>query len=385
MSVDRPLLITVYNRTFGRLGWIDTPRSASVTLNHNLPNVATFALDEDHEYVPALTAAGARVVIEYMGLDSPRRLISGVVSVTGERDGAVGTVTFAVTDDKSLFWTLLGWPNPTGTIDQQGDEDAYYVLNGQSAEYALKRVVELNEPHVDLPLTIVPSAGRGDQIDLSIRMHPIADRILPALDQAGIGMDAYQDGAGITVDVYEPQDRSSLPALTEDSGVVQSGSWSQSPPTVTRVVVGGPGEGTARQFVRVPSTLPSALETQWGVSIEQWVDARDVEGASLLTTMRRRGETALAEGAPQVTLQATLAETEFFRFGVAYDLGDILPVQLSGAPVISDRVRSINFSLTADDGLVITPQIGTDDGFEHVTLRHIARLAARVRNQEVSY
>src|SRR5699024_6880157 len=127
-------------------------------------------------------------------------------------------------------------------------------------------------------------------------------------------------------------DRSTRPALTESSGIVQAGSWSQKPPTVTRVVVAGPGEGRARKFVTVQDT---AAEGQWGVSIEEVRDARDVEedDPQMEQTLLARGQETLDEGAAQYTLTATLSETENFRFGVAYDLGDRLPVQLRGAPV----------------------------------------------------
>lgn len=386
-----PLRFTVFNRNYDRLGWINAPRSANVTIRHNAISTCEFVLDDDHPLAGDLATRGSRVIVEYMGLGEPIRLMSGIVSATGSRDGSVGTVTYSVKDDKSLFWELLGWPAPTKPIDQQGDDEEdgpYYVLNGQSAEYTLKRVVERNIPHVDLPVSIAPNQGRGDQLNFSIRFHPIADRILPMLDQAGIGMDCYQDGAGVLVDVYEPVDRTDRPPLTEASGVVVDGTWSQEPPTVTRVVVGGPGEGKARRFVRVPAAanLPSDREVMWGVSIEQWIDARDLEETSgtLVADMQRRGQTALDDGAPQYRLSAVLSETPAFRFGVAYGLGDILPVQLDGAPVITDRVRSISFELSPSDGLVITPTIGLEGDWEHVTFRHLVRIAQGLRNQEVS-
>ena len=386
-----PLRFTVFNRDYDRLGGINSPRSANVTIRHNAISTCEFVLDDDHQYAGDLATRGARVIVEYMGLDEPVRLMSGIVSATGARDGSVGTVTYTVKDDKSLFWELLGWPAPTQPIDQQGEDDddgAYYVLNGQSAEYTLKRVVERNIPHVDLPVSIVPNQGRGDTLQFSIRFHPIADRILPMLDQAGIGMDCYQDGAGVTVDVYEPVDRTDRPVLTEASEVVVDGTWSQEPPKVTRVVVGGPGEGKARRFIRVPTAanLPSDRELMWGVSIEQWIDARDLEedSGTLVADMQRRGQTALDEGAPEYRLSAVLSETDSFRFGVAYGLGDILPVQLDGAPVITDRVRSITFDLSPDAGLVITPTIGLEGDWEHVTFRHLVRVAQGLRNQEVS-
>lgn len=380
---NAPLRFTIYDRTYKRLGWVNNPRMADVTINHNLPSVCTFALDEDHRWAQALATPGARVVVEYTGLDDPEPLMSGVVSTKGERDGQVGTVTFSVKDDKSLWWELLGWVKPNGTRAQQGDDDSYYRISG-TAEYVAKTLVTANMGHVNLPLTVAPNGARGSNVKATLRMHPLADRILPAVDHAGIGLDAYQDGAGIRVDVYQPTDRSGRPALTEASGIVQSGTWSATPPTVTRVVVAGPGEGRARKFVTV---IDAAAEAQWGVSIEQVRDARDVEDTdpNMEDTLIARGQEMLDEGAAQYALTATLSETPAFRYGVAYGLGDILPVQLTGAPVITERVRTINFSLTPDDGFVITPHIGVDDSIEHVNAKYLARLAAGVRDLKVSY
>ncbi|HLS00782.1 MAG TPA: hypothetical protein VK054_02185 [Beutenbergiaceae bacterium] len=380
--MDYPLRITVYDKDYARVGWVNAPLEAKATIRHNLPSTCSFVLDEDHWQVQALSTPGARVEVHYMGLDEPRRLLSGAVTPAGESGGSVGTVEFTVTDDKSLYWTLLGWPAPSLGIDHQGDEDSYYTASG-TAEGVVKDLVSANMGHVATPITVAPNGARGENVSVKVRMHPLADRILPAVDLAGIGLDAYQDGAGIRVDVYQPSDLSHGPVLTEESGVVQSGTWELTPPTVTRVIVGGPGEGTAREWELVTDT---AAEARWGVSIEQMRDARDVEeGAPNMTaTLRARGQEMLDEGAESARVTAQLAETEHFRVGVAYWLGDIVPVQLSGAPVLSDRVRSIDFDLSADGGLVVTPHIGVDDSFASVTTKNVARLAAGLRDLRAS-
>jgi len=40
--------------------------------------------------------------------------------------------------------------------------------------------------------------------------------------------------------------------------------------------------------------------------------------------------------------------------------------------------------LSPSDGLVITPTIGLEGDWEHVTFRHLVRIAQGLRNQEVS-
>lgn len=379
---EYPLRVTVYDKNHARLGWVNAQREAHATIRHNLPATCTFGLDDDHWLAGALATPGARAEVHYMGLDTPRHLVSGRVKPEGQSTGATGTITYTVTDDKSLYWTLLGWPNPDGTIDQQGNEDAYYTASGP-AETVVKNLITANAPHIATNLTTAADQGRGGDVKVSVRMHPLADRLLPAVDLAGIGLDAYQDGAGITADIYVPSDLTGGPVLTEASGVVQAGTWSLTPPTVTRVIVGGPGEGVAREWEIVTDTQ---AEAKWGLSLEQVRDARDIDETSptKIADMRARGQETLDEGAESATITAQLAETAHFRVGVAYWLGDLVPVQLTGAPVLTDRVRSIDFDLTPDEGLVITPHIGVDDTFASVTTKHIARLAAGLRDLRVS-
>lgn len=386
MVADRALRFSIYDRDYVPVGWVNNPLQAEVSVRHNDISTCTFDLDEDHEYAEALSTPGTRVLVEYLQGVAARRLMSGVVAVEGNRDGRIGVLSFSVVDDKSLFWTLLGWPNPTGTIEQQGDESAYYRSTGP-AETVVKDLVNKNKGRIYLPVTVAPNQARGGDVDVQIRMHPLAERMLPAVDLAGVGIDCWQSGSGVRVDVYVPEDQSERDPLTEASGVVLQGTWSQEPPTCTRVVVAGPGEGKARKFLVMPQTLPSPLEQQWGVSIEAEVDARDLDEASstLTADMQRRGQTALDEGASRVSVQATLQEIPGFEFGDGYSLGDIVPVQLIGAPVIKERVRAVNFSLTKDDGLVVTPTIGLDGSFENWTVRNLARLAAGVRDLKVSY
>ncbi|WP_163540841.1 Gp37-like protein [Occultella kanbiaonis] len=383
-----PLRFRVFDKTYNPLGAITKPREAHVTIQHNLPGSCQFTLDDNHRLAPALGTAGARIVAEYRAPSGWKHLTSGVVAPSGQSGSGSSTGTFEVVDDKGLLWGLKGWPNPAGTILQQGDEDTYYTQTG-SAENVVKNLVGVNIGHVNVPLTIPTNLGRGSTITVSVRMHPLADRLYPAVDLAGIGVTVYQSGAGLVLDVYVPEDRTDRPPLTEASGVVLEGRYSITPPTVTRVVVAGPGEGLARKFARVINT---AAEAAWGVSIEDVRDARDlkeelspgVPNPDLQAELEARGQQTLDEGAAKSTLSARLQESAYFRAGVAYWIGDLLPVQLRGmASPVAERVRAIDFDLTKANGFVVTPHLGQDDTFESVTTRHIAALARGHRDQIV--
>lgn len=375
-----PLTIAVYDRDLQPMDWVGAPLSVDLVLRHNAAGSLTFELDADDEQVEALNTPGARVVVQYSpdpdDPASPRRRLSGRVhELEGTTTGAQ-TRAFTVVDDWQVFARLLGWPNPAGPITAQGDEEAYWRSSGP-AETVLKEAVSVNA-HRSVPaVTVVPSLGRGDPIAASLRFHPLADRLFPAVDQAGVGVSVLQGDGALVVDCYTP---ATYPAtLTEESGIVAAGSYTITAPVATRAVVLGGGEGTAR-IARL--VVDAAAEAEWGFTAEVVVDARDTTDTALLD---QRGAEALAEGAATASVTATLSETEEWRFGATFDLGDLVPIQLNGAPVITDVVREVAITWTPGDGLVVTPRVGDIETTATAVIgRAIRKIAAAQRDERVS-
>lgn len=375
-----PIVVSVYDRDFTPNDWIPAPVRVEATIAHNEVGTAVLVLDGDDEQVDVLTEPGARVVIEYrydpLNPTARMPLVSGLVMARrGEAAGAQ-TRTFDVVDWFSILRWLLGWPNPSGTITQQGDDEAYYTLTGP-AETVIKGLVAANLSRVGVPLTIAPDLGRGAVITVSVRNHPIYDRAFPAVDLAGIGVTIRQQGAGLVLDCYEPSEYEY--PLTEASGVVVDGSFELTGPTATRAVVMGQGEGTARIMAEV---IDHDLEAEWGVAIAIAVDARNNDGDP--AALAADGWEALAEHAPKATVSAVLAETDEFRLGVAVNLGDRLPVQLNNAPPIVERLRSATIVWDAEAGLEVTPIVGDEqDDPDAVLYDAVANLARSQRAQIV--
>jgi len=60
-------------------------------------------------------------------------------------------------------------------------------------------------------------------------------------------------------------------------------------------------------------------------------------------------------------------------------VGDVVTVQLAGAPPITDRVRSVEFSWTPDDGARITPRVGEwSDTSETAVVQRVVALTRAV-------
>lgn len=373
-----PFLVTVYDKAYVNQGPLGAPLSLSGEVVHNGVGSLEFTLPADHSRIPALTASGARVVVNYRPPGRAEQfLISGaVVDVGGGGPSKQPWRKFAVVDDWSVLTDELQcWPNPTGTIAQQGDDAAYFTRTGP-AETVLKQVVAPNATRQGSVLTVPATAGLGATITASVRFHTVAERLFPAVEQAGLGVRVRQSGASRLLEVYVPTTRTRV--LTQESGIVVSGEYSVSRPTITRVVALAGGEGTARV---VRQKIATSLETEWGVRLAATRDARDVaaDDPNLEALLTARMDETLAEGAPKASLKCELTETESFRYGVAFGLGDRLPIRLANGPVITDYVRSVPFSWTKEDGVRITPRVGDwSDVADTQLINHVTALSRAV-------
>lgn len=391
-----PLSVEVWSSTFVRKGVVGRPTTITGSVLHNAPGTMDFTVDADHPRIADLTATGARAVLSYRYApgDTPIVLMSGTIGeVSGTGPALSSSRTFRIRDDWNILNDILGLANPAGTMAQQGAATAFYTATG-AAETVLKTIVSANAPRQGVTLTVPTTLGRGSSCTVTLRMHPLADRLFPTLDQAGIGVRVQQQGTSRVLDVYVPTTRARV--LTEQSGIVVNGDFQLTPPTVTRVIVGAGDEGTARVFreyvsdgaggtILNPSAGLAGLETSLGWSRSAFVDAQDVATTdpNLATLLQQKALVALTAGGAQVSLRVTLAETAQFRFGKTYQVGDRVSVQLAGSPVLTDLIREVQFDYTADQGLVITPIVGDwSNSTSDVLYRQVAQIARAVRDSQ---
>ncbi|GAB2613521.1 Gp37-like protein [Pseudactinotalea suaedae] len=344
--------IRVYSKTFERLGWVGDPLSVTATPRHNQQPSGQLVVSEAAVSTPLLLEPGARVVIRHRDevvLSGPCRLVSC--------EGRIGArkYTIQVQDDWRLLQRMLGWQVPGSGLGSQTSE--YDVRTGP-AETVVKQLVAANSSRLGLPVTVVPTQGRGATITVQSRMDRLNDVLFPLVDQAGIGVTVRQSGAGLRVDCYTP---AVFPLnLSEAAGTVAGMSWSRRPPEMTRVVVGGPGEGTARVF---RSRVSSTLETAWGDVIEGYIDARDIKAddPNRNALMDARGDAALAEAGLKYGLSVQLLETSIFRYGgTGVHVGDLVQIEPQpGAAPITDVLREATLSWSKDNAVPRwTPVVG---------------------------
>lgn len=358
MSVDseiQPFRVTVYSKAFARKGWVDSPTNLTVALRWNGIGTASLTVPASHPRAVDLMTPGARVVIEHDvawdtdGASSWKHVLSGPVVSYQSQGPAVGSsITFNVSDDWRILRNVLGWPVPGSAIGSQSGSE--YDTRTGAAETVAKAFITANAvTRLGLPVTVEATHGWGSSITVAMRMDPLADKLFPAVEQAGVGLTVRQSGSGLLVEARQPTTRPQV--LTEESAAVRSWSLSTSSPDATRTVVGGQGDGTARTFRVVTD---STAETAWGDKIEGFQDATDAATTALLDA---RGAQANAENAAKSGLSVELADTPGLRLLRDFQMGDVLTLAVGGVTV-TDTLREATLSWSATDGVQVTPSVG---------------------------
>jgi len=367
---ELPFVITLFNKDFVRQGWLGDPEEVVAVPVHNGIGDVTITVGAGNAKLPLLMERGARVTVEYQG----EYLLGGKLRAKkGKGPSVDGSMTFTVVDDWRLFHRISGWPVPTAALNAQTSE--YHTISGP-AETVVKAAVTANAiTRLGEPVTVATDLGRGANITAAFRFHPLADRLFPAVDTAGIGVTVRQTGAGLVVDCYEPQLHPRT--LTEAGGVVTEWEWDQTEAEATDVIVGGQGEGTARTFV---GYTDPALAAAMGERIEVFRDARD---SSVGDVYAERAAETFAETAQKSGLSVKLAETSVFRYGGpgGVHVGDRVSLEVGSGLTITDTLRSVAISWKRDTGLEVVPAIGQiSDNTDQELAQAIATVAAGVRD-----
>lgn len=333
-------------------------------------STAELTFDDDHPGAPAVVADGARCAVWFRGAERFRGRIESTPGF-----GPKGSITATVAGDMRKLWDWYGRQVPGAALNAQTSE--YRVYAGKSEanfKTALAENIARLGPPVAGTWTVAPDHGFGTVSRAELRMHPLADKLLPALDADNLVIVlSYPDATTVHVDVREA--RTVPGTLTIASGVPDEYTFNRIAPTATRATVGGRGEGVAREFVEV---IDTAREASWGDIIETFVDARNTEEGADLTL---EAKDALAEGAARVGVSTELVETKRFMYGTTYTEGDLVRVKVG--PVDTLERISVSISETTTGGVVVTPYIGETDvssDTDVVLAAAVARLARGIRD-----
>lgn len=339
------------------------PRSATAELLANATPWAEFVLDDDDPSLPAVTADGARCAFWFRD----REWFRGRVSET-PGEGPIGSLTARVEGDFRKLWDWEGWPKPTAPT---GPQDVEYARYTGPAETVFKAALAANFTRLGVPWTVAPDLARGLPARADFRFHPLAEKTLAALDDNDLIVEISY-GPDPVVDVRAAD---VVPGLLSDlTGVLEQYKWGRKAPSATRVTVGGAGEGTAREFFHQIDTV---READWGDIIETFKDARMADAGA---DMSIDAAEALAEGAPKSGVSMQLQESERFRFGTTFLVGDRVRVKV-GPLDQTERITSVQIEDGHENGVVVTPRLGAVENSPDAELAaQVAALASGMRD-----
>lgn len=389
MEGDPPVLLHLFDKAYGFRGQIPSPVSVEWLGHWGTGGSLVFIVPADNPRISRLLTPGSRVActLKRPGYPGPKTLISGPVSEwKGEGVEHQPTRIFTVRDDfDEVFQGIVGWPVPAAAITAQ-NTSSYHKVTGP-AETVVRTLVNANAPRQGVPVTVAASAGLGPTLTVQVRMHPLFDRLFPKVSDLGLGVRVVQEPGQSARHLLTWLPTTHTRALTEESGVILPGAEIVvQAPKATRVIVAAGGEGTARVFRQY---IDTAAEAKWGISRSLVVDARDVDpgAGDLAAQLQERADEALAENQEVSSLSIELTESDAWQYGTAFELGDKVPVTLSGQDTITDRVNEVQMTWAAGDGggLEITPRIGAyEESPDDRLYKLLARALKSGRNLEVT-
>jgi len=202
--------------------------------------------------------------------------------------------------------------------------------------YVQVNAVAPTDPDRAIPgLVLAPvDQGRGTVVTVSARFQPLPDLLEQIALQSGLGWAVTYDFAGqqFVFSVLEGVDRSAEVLLSPRLGnCLVSGYRACLSDAPTLAVVAGQGEAADREIVEVGAAAG------WDRR-EVFVDARDLDATDALIA---RGEEKLAEVGETTTLEVEYIPTPTYRYGIDFDLGDIVSAEYPGIATMEARIVTV--------------------------------------------
>jgi len=308
-----------------------------------------FTVKGTHNRLDFMMTPGTRVRCQLRG----QTFIEGPIRTwSGSGPGVNSDFTFSVEDNFRILRNFLIYQVPGGNMAAQSG--AYHYTQTGDIETVFKDIVNLNIGSRGIePIIIAPNLHRGGTVTAQARMAKIYNELFPLLEANGLGAKVSATPAGLVIDVYAPGTYAN--DLTEGSRIIRKWKVRVDAPDVSHVVVGGQGQAEARTFIDANDPVREVL---WGDRIEIFQDARD---ANDINTYFERADETLFEGRGGAALEVTLAETKNFKFGGTdgLNVGQVCTAKVADGRVqVTDILREVDFSWSAEDGLKLTGTIG---------------------------
>ncbi len=285
-------------------------------------------------------ATGAEELREGRFISLPRRgrhLVGIIESIEGQMTDEGEISESWTVAGRDLGAILQGRICLHGTDAGTGYDEQIDVI----AETAMRHYVEVNAINPTDPDRAIPGLdlmlvdqGRGGTVQVRARFQGLLEILESIALQTGLGWGILwsPDTGELLFDVLEGVDRSAEVLLSPRLGnCLIAGYRACLSDAPTLAVVAGQGEAADREIVEVGTAAG------WDRR-EVFVDARDLDATDALIA---RGEEKLAEVGETTTLEVEYISTPTYRYGIDFDLGDIVSAEYPGIATMEARIVAV--------------------------------------------
>lgn len=335
-----------------------------------------------HRYIREQLVPGCRIVVLRKVLGQSTVLIAGPMEkkkrerADDGENGGVGKLTVSFADDLAWLAARVAYPDPTKLPKDQTTDYWTYTGNPELGMISLvhtqagpgalaaRRVPKLTvAPFSGISGTGTVKLGPTSDVAPRERLERLTD-VLRKMCTLGVGS-GHPDSlgfrirqtqvAGADVLLFEPLRSRNLAGDVHFSfamGNLKYYSFEEDAPTLTHPIVGGQGDGANRFIDEFPTT--DAGQLAWG-RFEGYVPR---PGTSPAAELRGAATEALKEAGQSGRLASNAADTTDQRFGVHYDIGDLVSVELDVGETVSAPVQTVNLQAWPSAGEVVGTTIG---------------------------
>lgn len=365
-------------------------RSLQATLRWKEPGSGQIVISAD-AYVREQLVPGSRIVVLRRALGTQHVLIAGPVeqllwekSNDADDNAGVGRLTVTFVDDLAWLGARLTYPDPDKIPDQQTTD--YWEYSGNPEQGMLKLVNEqaglLALPARQVPkLVVAPYSGLSDasvQIvgtsdvsprekfekvtDVLRRMCTLGANSLipgaPVYHPDSLGFRTRQTTIdGDPVILFEPlrsRDLSGEVHFSFGKGNLKYFSYELTPPSANALIIGGSGTGSDAYVREVVTGEEDAL--RWG----RFESYKAEPGGEIQNNDRLAevAKEAFAEALSSARLASNASDTPDQRYGIHYNVGDIVSVELAPGQFESAPVQTVALQAFPSAGEVVGITIG---------------------------
>jgi len=254
-----------------------------------------------------------------------------------------GMVTISGLSDDRILWDTVSFPQPSNP-DVATQLSSHDVFSG-NAETVMRHYADVNlGPSAPAArktgslkefFRLDPvNSNLGATVNKTTRFDYVGDILREIATLRNLRFRVLQVGNILQLQITAVADRSKFVRLDIENGTLQEQSVETAPPRVTRVIVAGQGEGTARQILARVNSVSSAAEIEWGLIIEQFKDQRNT---NVTAELQQAGDEILAsDGFTRVAVKATPSNNMTMIYMEDFDTGDKVSVVIDGQETFSN-------------------------------------------------